>query len=316
MANESIKLGISFEHDAIRLIEAEEWNGKLNLTSIVLLTLPKTFDFAVIGDDEYVPQIATLLDKSLDNFSSAISNARVCIDRRLALKKTIPLDKGLSQKDILTHVEWELEQLLIAPRDEYNVDYHHVSLANSKKDVVVFAAIRKPVVHFMQDIFKKSRLSLESLDLDLFASIRALQFAASEDLSGANALIEFSRSGVGMALLIDGMYAMSAELPATIENERFDALSAESLSSAINTELQKLVEYAEENFRMIELQRAFFCGNMPNRTIMDEFQKHRSDVAVSVVEPFQHVHRQLNVESQMLIDNQGERFISCFGMVL
>jgi len=34
------------------------------------------------------------------------------------------------------------------------------------------------------------------------------------------------------------------------------------------------------------------------------------------VEPFDHVHKQLNVESQMLIDNQAEQFMSCLGMVL
>ena len=44
MANESIKLGISFSHDTIRFIEAEEWNGKLNLTSVVQVPLPKVFE--------------------------------------------------------------------------------------------------------------------------------------------------------------------------------------------------------------------------------------------------------------------------------
>ncbi|MBN1466060.1 pilus assembly protein PilM [candidate division KSB1 bacterium] len=316
MTSESIKLGISFEHDAMRFIEAEEWNGKLNLTSIVHVPLPKTFDFTVIGDHDYVPQMSALLDSSLDNFSGIISSARLCIDRRFALKKTVPVDKGLSQEEVRKHIEWELEQLLIAPRDEFNVDYEHAILANSKKDVVVFAALRKAIVNYMQDIFRKSRLRLEALDLDLFASIRALKLAEPDDLKGASALIEFSHSGVGMAILLDGIYAASTELPTQINNERFDTLTAESLAAAMNEELRRLVENVEENFRAIELERALFCGNVKNRAILEELQKLSPSVAVRLVEPFNHVHKQLNVEAQMLIDNQGERFMSCFGMVV
>ena len=53
------------------------------------------FDFSVIGDDDYVPQIADLIDKTLENFSVNVTDAHVCIDRRLALKKNFAIDKGL-----------------------------------------------------------------------------------------------------------------------------------------------------------------------------------------------------------------------------
>jgi len=268
MASESIKLGISFAHDAIRFIEAEEWNGKLNLTSIVQSTLPKTFDVSIIGDHEYVPQISELIDKALDNFSSSIASASVCIDRRLALKKNFAIDKGLSNEEIRKHIEWELEQLLIAPRDEFNVDYEHSALSVSKQDVVVFVALRKAIVNFIQDIFQKSRLQLDSLDLDMFASIRALRLAESEVLSGTSALVEFGHSGIGIVFLIDGQYVLSVELPTTIGDQRFDSSPVDTLALAINKELQKLIENVEENLAVVGLDRVFFSGELKNKAVI------------------------------------------------
>jgi Tfp pilus assembly PilM family ATPase len=278
--------------------------------------LPKPFDFAIVGDHDYVPQVSNLLDKTLENFSATISSARVCVDRRLALKKFIPVDKGLTAEEIKNHVEWELEQLLIAPRDEFNVDFDHIAIPNAKKDVVAFAAIRKAVVGFIVDIFQKSRLTLEFLDLDLFASIRALSMIDSDVNNGESALVEFGQAGVGISFLVDGLLAASSDLASTIDNQRVDDLSTDALALAIHAELQKLTENVEENFLAMELERVFISGHIKDKSIVDQVQKLLPSAAVLLVEPFNHVHKQLNVESQMLIDNQGEQFLSCLGMVL
>lgn len=316
MANESVKLGISFSYDTIRFIEAEEWNGRLSLTSVVQAPMPKAFDFSVISDYTYVPQIADVLDKALENFGKNISRARVALDRRMALKKSFAIDKGLSEEHIRSHIEWELEQLLIAPRDEYNVGYEHSALPNSKTDVIVFAAVRKAIVNYVEEIFKKSRLTLDTVDLDIFSSIRALNAAYRENLRGATALVEFTPAGVGLTLLLDGLYALSAELPTMIDNVRFDALPMAKLALAVNGELQKIVDNVEENIRVIELDRIIFSGDIKDRSIISEIQEVRPSTAVSLVKPFDEIYKQLNIESQMLIDEHGERFLSCLGMIL
>lgn len=316
MNNESIKLGISFSADTVRFIEAEEWNGKYNITNVVQTPLPKSFDFSIIGDQEFVPRIADLIDKTVDNFSSDISNTRVCIDRRLALKKNFAIDKGLSDKEVQDHIEWELDQVLVAPRDEYNVDFVHTSLVSARKDAVVFAAIRKAIVKYLQDIFKKSRLSLEMLDLDLFASIRALNAAYPDDLQGAAALVEFAQSGIGITFLIDGRYVFSTDIITLANGQRFDALSVDELASTIHEELQKLTENVEENFQATDLNRIYLAGTLQHKSIIDELLKLRPLVQIELAEPFRQAHKQLNIESQMLIDERGEQFMSCLGMIL
>lgn len=316
MVKDVIKLGISIGVEKLRFIEAEEWNSKLNVTSLVEIVLPKSFDFTIIGDQEYIPQISHLIDTSLDNFNKSISKASVCIDRRLALKKHFAIDKDLSDSDIRKHIEWELEQLLVAPRDEYNVDFVHSTFYDSKKDIVVFAALRKAILVFIREIFQKSRLSMDTLDLDLFASLRALNAAHTEHLSGATALVEFCPVGIGLTCLLDGHYAISKELPTISDGKKFNSLPTDELVLLINNELKKLIENVEENLRAVELERVFLAGEIHNRRIIDEFQKIRPEITFQLVEPFRDVHKQLNIESQKLIEEHGEQFISCLGMVL
>jgi Tfp pilus assembly PilM family ATPase len=315
MKNGSTTLSIFLSGDTIRFIEAEDWNGTINITNVAKTPLPKKFDFSVIGDDDYVPQIADLIDKTLETFSVDVMDARVCIDRRLALKKNFAIDKGLTDDEIRQHIEWELEQVLIAPRDEYNVDYLCTTLIGSKKDVVVFAAIRTAIVKYLRDIFQKSKVSMQTMDLDLFAAVRALT-ATTNELSGAHALVDFSPSGIGVTCLLDGAYTLSVDLPTVVDDKRFEDWSTDVLAATIDQALQKVIENVEENFRVVDLQTIFLSGPLPHSSLVDELAGLRPDSDVKVFEPFGQVHKQLNIESQTLIDEQGEEFIACLGMIV
>ncbi len=315
MTNESTMLSIDLSGDTIRFIEAENWNGTLNITNVAKTPLPKKFDLSVIGDDDYVPQIADLIDKTLETFSVSDSHARVSIDRRLALKKNFAIDKGLTDDEIRQHIEWELEQVLIAPRDEYNVDYLYTTLIGSKKDAVVFAALRTVIVKYVRDIFQKSRVSVQTIDLDLFATVRALS-ATTSDLSGAQALVDFSPSGIGVTCVLDGAYALSLDLPTIVDDKRFVDWSMDVLAATINQTLKKVIENVEENFRVAEVQNIFLSGPLPHSSIVEELAALSPDAEVKIFEPFRQVHKQLNIESQTLIDEQGDEFIACLGMIV
>jgi len=316
MINESNKLAICFSGDMIRFIEAEDWHGTMNVTNVARTPVPKKFDFSIIGDHDYVPQIAGLIDATLENFSTSLASARVCIDRRLALRKNFAVDKGLTDDEIRRHIEWELEQVLIAPRDEYNVDYLFNELYNSKKDVVVFAAVRTAIVKYLREIFQKTKVSLETIDLDLFASARILNNVYSDELAGASALVDFNQSGIGVTYFLNGVYTLSADLPTVVDDKRFDAWTTDMVSSQIDKVLQHLTENVEENFCVADLQRIYLAGPLPHSSLVDELTKARPAADIKIMEPFENIHKQLNIESQMLIDEQGEEFIACLGMVV
>lgn len=316
MANESIRIGIDFSKDMIRFIEAERWNGKMNLTNVLQAPLPTTFDYSTIGDVKLVPQFSDAIDKACESFNPKAKSARLCIDRRLAIKKTFAVDKGLSEDEIRQHIEWELEQLLIAPRDEYNVGFELTILDSKQSDIIVFVAVRKSLIRYLQDIFKKSRLELRGVDLDLFASERALEYAYPENLKGVSALIEFNHSGIGLTVLCNGKYALSNELPAVINQKEFQDLASADLVIPVQNELNKLLQNLQENLGISSVNRIFLSGESADKSLINDIERLFNDVPVMFVEPFKNMYRQLNIESQMLIDNHPENFLSCLGMVL
>lgn len=315
MGNESVKLAMSFSKEKIRLIEAEDWDHSIRLTSVVQIPSPGNFDFSAIGNQKRIPQFADVIDKSLENFSSNIKSAKVAIDRKFAIKKTFLVDKGFLKAEISNHIEWELEQLLIAPRDEYNVGFEHVNLPDAKYNIVVFAAIRRSVIKYIEEIFKKSRIALDSVDLDVFSSIRAVNVTLGENKKGANTILDFSDDSVGLTILYNGNYALSSELSSTLKNKRYNEQSLVELVTDIDTELKNLLSKLAENIKISALSNIFIVGEKIDQEIIPELQKKQLANAVSILNPFQNIQRQLNVESQMLIDEHSERFLPCLGML-
>lgn len=315
MTDESVKIGIEFAKDVIRFIEAERWNGKLNITNVQQVQLPHPFDYSAIGDEKLIPHFAEVIDRACESFNPKSKKTRVCIDRRLVMKKTIEVDKGFTENDIRQHIEWELDQLLIAPRDEFNVGFEHVILNTKQSDIIVFVAVRKALIRYLQDIFKKSRLELESVDVDLFAAVRALAHGYGHTLKGSSALLQFNRSGIGLTVLYDGKYALSGELSAVINDRDYASLPSAELAIPVQTELNRLLKSLQDRLNFSALNRIFIAGDSADKAIVNELEHVYPATAVVVVDSFKNIYRQLNIESQMLIDNHPENFISCVGMV-
>jgi len=316
MENESLKLGISFLHDKVRFIEAEELSGFLNIMSIVEGQLPVPLDFNVLGNSDQIPQFADVIDKTLDNLHSDVQTARVAVDRKLAIKKTFAVDKDLQDQEIRSQIEWELEQLLIAPRDEYNVGYEHVQLPHQfEKDIVVFVIVRKALVEYIQNIFRKTRLRLEILDIDLFSSIRSLLNSTHDAANGAKALIDVNNNHLGFSLLVDGNYAVSSELPSKVGDEPIEDMDMAERAGRMQNEIETMLQKIDQT-GTINVDHIYLTGEACSDELTEELVKIQNRAAVSYVNPFQNIHRQLNIEAEMLIEKHPERFASAVGMVL
>jgi len=316
MGNESLKLGISFLNDKIRFIEAEELSGFLNIISVVESDLPAMFDYSILGDESKIPQFAEIIDKTLDSLHSDVKSAKIAIDRKVAMKKTFAVDKNLTKEDVRSQIEWELEQLLIAPRDEYNAGFEHIILPpNYKNDIVVFVIIRKALVNYLVRVFQKTRLSLDMLDIDLFSSIRALKNSIRSATGGMNAMVDIGSNSIGLALMVDGNYAIASELPSTVGDKQIRDLEYAHVVSLINQELEQLavkIDNTKSNF----IEHIYLTGESCSDKVVEELTRAQTGASISVVNPFQNIHRQLNIEAEMLIEKHPERFTAAVGMML
>ena len=315
MTDESVKIGIEIAGDMIRFIEAELWNGKVNITNVQQMHLPCPFDYSSIGDATLIPRFAEVIDRACESFNPKSRKARACIDRRLVLKKTIEVDKGFTEDDIRQHIEWELDQLLIAPRDEFNVGFEHIILNTMQSDIIVFVAVRKALIRYLQDIFKKSRLQLESVDVDLFAALRTLAHGYGDTLKGTSALLQFNRSGIGLTVLYDGKYAFSGEVSPVINERDYSTLPSAEVVVPVQTELNRMLQRLQDRLSFPALNRIFIAGDSGDKAIVNDLEHGYPTTAVVSVNSFKNIYRQLNIESQMLIDNHSASFLSCVGMV-
>ncbi len=312
MNNESLRLGISLTKNKIRFVEAEIWNDEISLLNVAEADLDTSFEMPVIRNNELVPRFATIIDNTINSSSLQASTARLSLGRRFALTKTVLLDKELEESKVRQHIEWELDQYLISPRDEHNVGFEYVSPPGIAKDIVVIVAVRKAVVKYIQEIFKKSVVSLDTIDLDIFSELRALKKGAEEIRHGLNAIVNISENGLNLVLLENGHFMISSEY---LEDDsgHLEGTSSQ-IAQTIHSELNNLSQ--KMGRQNAQISNIYFSGESVESSVLYEVGNIYNETTVRKANPFDNVHRQLNLEAEDFIQNIPEKFVASFGMVI
>ena len=312
MDNESLRLGISLTQNKIRFVEAEIWNNETSLLNVTEADLDTSFEMPVIRNNDLVPRFATVIDNAVNSSSLQARTARLSLGRRFALTKAVLLDKELEESKVRQHIEWELDQYLISPRDEFNVGFEYVSPPGITQDIAIVVAVRKSVVRYIQEIFKKTVVSLDTIDLDIFSEMRALKKGADEIQHGLNAIVNISDNGLNLVLLENGHFLISSEYLED-ENDQLEGTSSQ-IAQTIHRELNSLAK--KMGRQNAQISNIYFSGESVESSVLYEVGNIYNETTVRKANPFDNVHRQLNLEAEDFIQNIPEKFVASFGMVI
>ena len=111
--------------------------------------------------------------KNKFKFSAAGINCALPCEH--AIIKKIPVDHG--EKDIDGALRWELEQHIIGIVDDYVFDYQQcgTAAAGSTLNDYLVVAYRKKKIENLRQLLKHSKLTLNIVDLDIFALINVFE---------------------------------------------------------------------------------------------------------------------------------------------
>ncbi|MDZ7724527.1 MAG: pilus assembly protein PilM [candidate division KSB1 bacterium] len=308
--NENSILGVSFSRDAIQFVEAEMWEDAPSITNIAETKLDVPLDANAFKNSELIPHFATLIDNTVDSSSLHARDVRLSLYQNLALIKSFPMETALQDQDIRHHIEWELEQSLISPRDHYNVGFEIYSQNNSKSAVIV-AALRKSVIHYVQDIFKKSLVSLKSIDIDLTAELRALNRLGGSAMNGINVLVHYDGLYFQLALLKNGTFVSSFFVDTQLSADAL-ADNEETAGSVIVNAVQNLCEH--NGLDQSDVKALFLSGHPLDKGSFSTIQQ-TVDQSVKKADSFEALNRQLNLEAEEYAKNTPEKFLAAVGMV-
>ena len=308
--NDNSVLGVSISRNDIRFVEAELWQDAPSITNVVEIQLDIPLDAKAVQNPELIPHFATLIDNAVDNSSLNARDARLSIYQDFALIKTFPVEAPLKNTEIRQHIEWELEQALISPRDHFNVGFELYPQANGSH-VVVVAALRKSIVNYLQDIFKKSLVTLKSIDIDLTAELRALNSVSRPDLDGTNILVHYDGLYFNLALIKNSHFlsCLKSEIPLNTDVMSEDK---EKAGTIIVNSMRDLCEHS--GVELSDIKTIYLSGHSLDDASFRNMHQI-VDQKVSKVNSFNSLNRQLNLESEEYVKKTPEKFLAAVGMV-
>lgn len=308
--NENSILGVSFSRYAIRIVEAELWQDSPSITNLVETPLDVPLDADALQKPELIPHFATLIDNAVDNSSLNARDVRLSVYQSLALIKTFPVENSFQNQEIRQHIEWELEQSLISPRDHYNVGFE-LYPQNNGTSVVIVAALRKSIINYFEDIFKKSLVTLKAIDIDMTSELRALQFLSASALEGLNLLVHYDGLYFEFALIRNGNYI------SFFFNDT--PLNTDTLSNDANIAGSLIVNAIQKFCGRLDMDQSDIKTIILSGQPLDESSfaavEQNVDQMVTRANSFESLNRQLNLEAEEFVKNAPEKFLSAVGMI-
>ncbi len=310
MENENTQLGLMMRGDKLLFVEAAMTQPPRLLTADVMhLSVP--FDVQAFGDQDVAAHYSTTINQLLDRFAISAKRASVCLDRRLVLLKRLKVDQDMREMDIRQQIEWELEQVLVAPRDEYHANYEKIKHDRDPYDQIVVAVVRKAIVSFLQDIFKSTPLSLNQVDVDLLAALRGLGILKVEPRPLA-ALIEIEPAAAAVSLLKNQRFLSQGEIkfaqyPLNEEN-------SEQIATLINDEILRQLDALGDEVLLKNIEQILLLNSGAPTGVIYSLQRLQRNAMVQMIDPLERMDHALSLEAEQLIKDNPNRFLPLLGL--
>jgi len=312
MNGEKSRLGIYLYENILRMVEAQMENDSFKVVRIVETELPLSLDFKILDDQTALPQFVSAINNLVEKEHVFPGPAHLALDHRMAIEEIISFDSDLNDSVLQEHIEWEMNQFLISPRDEYHIDYEKINNLKSGLDRYLVVAVRKKLIKFLQEVFSKTKLNLTKIDFDKLAAVKALCITYPQN--GVVALVDCEDLNYDITLVYNGKFLLS-EAITYFENES-QAQDINQVANDLNQLLDKLIARINDFVHVDNFRTVYFFGDKTSRKLLNEFEKVKNSFQAVYLNPFQEVKLELDVDSQNLVQDYSERFLYCLGMVV
>lgn len=211
-------LGVSLAGRSLVAVELQPAGDRPMVNRVTSLHLEGGFGFSIIGENGAQESLVSAMHTLAEGHREA-PRVALAISDRLALVKCLPVDRGMSKEELADQVRWEVEQLLVADKDDYRVDASYVALQEGAQDRLVVVAIRKPLIELLKSVAQRAGVRLAAIDLDVFAGVRAVTHSHQLGPGSTAAVLRLLPPVASLAVLRDGELCELQEAPLPTRDE-------------------------------------------------------------------------------------------------
>jgi Tfp pilus assembly PilM family ATPase len=315
MENANTYIGMAFDADVIRFLEVER-APMLGLISAGEIALKPAFDFSTLGQPGHIGATAAAIETMVDRFNIAARQVAIALDHSMVLLKRLRIDAGLNEQELYQHIEWEMEQYLVAPRDEYHVSYERLHRDSDRFEYLVVAAVRKSLVEHLRSVFAKTRLTLQQVDVDVLLALRGLKTVTSDMTSGLAAAIQIRNNRLLLTLIKNGAFLNLQTIPLRPEHDLATANSerAKEVAAYINDELLRLMDALGDEVLLKTVEQVYITHRSFSSPVIAALQQQLRTAEVVLVDPLHKIQHALNVDAERLLRDRAGQFLPLIGL--
>lgn len=203
-------IGLGLHPEYFSLVSADE----KQIDAIAILELSRPFDLKSLRDGNwalqyYVETLTALLEK----IGHSENQVGVALNSNMVHIKKVPIAMGLEEELIRDQLQWEAEQLLISPAEQYSLAYERLPFsAPAGNPIYLQVLVRKKIIETVGRIVSEAGLRISGIDVDYFALIRVLSQCYDLDPKGVHVVVELHREWIGLVFIRKQDYFLSHKI--------------------------------------------------------------------------------------------------------
>lgn len=306
-------LGLSLQGDQFCLVRVE---GD-SIQAIATRELIQPFDMETFREggkllNSYVEIVRDLYQR----VGGRGTDVGVALNSNLVFTKRIPVALGLDEEMIKEHLTWEVEQFLIGSIKEYIFDYQRLPFQTSEGNPFFLSIlVRKKIIEGIGNLVKMCELSLKDVDVDIFASVRALLANFDLDSSGTSVLVDIQRDGLAFVFIRQREFFLSHRIPYNKDKSVSRSIDNSAIVQLLMKELKRLVFGHNLGRGVEDLDGIYFIGNEAVRHVYQELSD-TVKIPMEIVNPFLRTKASDSVTQSQDFSSFPERFVPSIGITL
>jgi len=303
------RLGLSFGSEDLFLVETKEETAK-NFKVAALLNVTSEIPFSVdmLTQESGAKMIGSELKNLLERNNITTKNASISLDFGLGNIIKIPYSEKLSEKELSTHLSWELQQYIDDDIAEYAYDFYKLDKSPPE---LLLVGTRKKVLEFFREMSRHAGIDLQVVTIDLLSAVNAFEVNYKPYPNEKIALVEIGEQKLVFTLLEGNSFIgyHCVFLDDSVQNDYVN-----SVLELITLNLKTLFNDYELSTDKNEFDRAYLYRTNTKYSVMEFIEA--ADQELYMFNPFELVRFDANLQDKInhLADNS--EYVEALGLTV
>lgn len=306
------KLGLSFGGEDLLLVETEEAAKNYKVTSLLNVSSDIPFSIDMFSQESGAEMVGSELKSVLAENGITTKSLAVSLELGIGSVIKIPYSKKLSDKDLSSHLNWELQQYIDEEVSGFTFDsYKLVKSPSIKNPELLLVGTRNNVISFFQEMSSHAEVDLHMVNVDVLSAVNTFETNYKFHPKEKIALVEIGERKLVFTLL-EGNFFIGYHQLFLDDSTRNDFTN--SVSELISMNLKTLFD----DYELVAENNAFdhvFLYRSNTKYDLTELIS-ASQTELKLFNPFEKIRLDSSIQDSIDFDSDNSEYVEALGLTI